>query len=668
MNKKNLINVIYVVIALFCLILFTFFMVSFSTNNIHDQCNIDCSDRGSSWKQQDGKCECICADNWTGENCEKCAPGYYQVNRFSYTNKRTETVCKKCETCDETKGIVETSLCENGRNSICMKCGDGKFASEGQCNTCTNCDEQPNKRFDKPCQLNADSVCVDNTCNEGEYFNSSTGSCTACTTCIDTEKQLSECTFSYNRKCVETCPDGYFSENGKCIKCQSCNSTQIETLQCTNYHDRVCLDCAYDEYPKNNTCHPNICNDFQYMDLECLEMNKDKDDSQIKDTCCKLCTICDTPTNNIYINSCSASEDSKCGHECPSDEYFIDEVTTRTGEKVNQCIKCSSCSYNEIAIQECSDDSNNKTTKNVKDRICIPTGKVPYPYSEQLCPSCFPETTNTSYFSDFTQYNKCETSRVCTDASKSKVCAVSSAFTGNCVNGLCEVIDSQYCSTSSDGGLVGSSICNENGNYPKIYEDGTEIPKSDLLLNGDCGSNKSTFYYNKSDPTQVIFIPEDHNSPLNDHTIPSFEPSPAVATFNGQTYTTPEGVSYGDGCFVYSSVGKYDNTPCSDTNKCPDGYECNNDGYCKITNQKPVIITDPSSIDYDCVFNPSEFSILQQQWCSSDPVDPKCINDDNNDELMDVDSNLKILCGRDDNDVPVSCMINSDGTHLKYKP
>ena len=82
---------------------------------------------------------------------------------------------------------------------------------------------------------------------------------------------------------------------------------------------------------------------------------------------------------------------------------------------------------------------------------------------------------------------------------------------------------------------MGSSICNENGNYPKIYEDGTEIPKSDLLLNGDCGSNKSTFYYNKSDPTQVIFIPEDHNSPLNDHTIPSFEPSPAVATFNGQT-------------------------------------------------------------------------------------------------------------------------------------
>lgn len=669
MNKKVVINGIYVCVTLICLTLFIFFMISLSTDAKHDQCNIDCSNRGSSWKQQDGQCNCVCSDNWSGKNCEKCSDGYYSTGTFNYNTSKNELVCKKCQVCNEANGEIESTLCQNGHNSVCAKCEDGKFAQNKRCNTCTNCDEQPTKRFEKPCQLNTDSVCVDNTCNDGEYFNSVTD-CTTCSTCSETEKQLSECTQSYDRKCVDTCPVGYFTSDdddvAKCIKCKTCSSQQIETLQCTNDHDRVCLDCAYDEYPKNNTCQHTICNNNEYVDLNCLELNKGKQDSELKDKCCKSCTVCNSSPNDIYIQGCSASKDSKCGFECPSDEYFIEEVTTRADEKVNQCILCSSCSSGAIIMQECSDESNNKTTKNVKDRVCIASGKVPYPYSEQLCPACFPETTNTSYLDDFTQYNKCETSRVCTDASKSKVCSQRAVFTGNCVLGLCEVDGSQYCSTDTEG--VGTEICNENGNFPKTYEDGTEIPSSDLLLNGNCGSNKSVVFYNKTDPTNIILIPEDYNSPLNGSTIPSFDPSQAQATFNDQTYTTLDNVSYGDGCFVYSSSGKYNNTPCSDTNKCHTGYDCNDDGYCKKTDPKPLIITDPSSIDYDCVFNPSEFSILQQQWCSNDPVDPECVDDSKLASLADNDGNLKILCGRDSNGSQVSCLVNSDGTKRKYKP
>lgn len=682
--------------------MFTMFMISKYVDSPETHCNVDCSpqlsksdcasknleNRGSSWKQSDGKCKCICNDNWTGENCDKCKSGYYEDVTWDYSNNCSKNVCNKCTTCRPEKGEYQIGDCVDGQDIICSTCPENTYVDpeSNTCNLCTDCDTKDgngvrSNRFKTKCLLNAGSVCEPNTCEQNQFNNE--GNCQDCTVCKTGEKILQDCTGTYDRKCVTECPNGYFEDEDKiCKKCQTCKSNEVEVVQCTKTNDRKCLECASGEYSHNNLCVLSPCENSQYFDLKCLELNSNETPEIIKEKCCKDCHECNNDTNKIYAKSCSVTENSVCSHECPSDDYFIESIKQSDGSTKDICIKCKSCKYNEAIIQECSNENGDITTQNTRDRICIPAGKIPYPYSVQFCPSCFPETTDNEIInSDYTRYKKCKTQRSCTEETKDLVCGIESAFTGNCVNNLCEVKDENYC--SGEEGTVGLDICDKNANYPKVYEDDTPIETKDLLLDGSCSDIDSDYYYKKSDKSVVIGpIHDSFISPLKGSQIPSDIPQyKARANIKGMNWITPEKVNYGDGCFVYDSRGRYNNQKCNDPdNPCPDSYTCI-DSLCRKQNPVNPKITEP--VDYKCIFNPSEYSKLKTTWCSDlnginckecgspneeggEPcicTEPDlCVDSQDMNGVSDM-----VDCGVDERNVPVSCYVDENNNPIKYK-
>jgi hypothetical protein len=115
--------------------------------------------------------------------CQACEAGTYR------NNIATQAACVTCKTCSATQ--IETSACGPVNDRVCQECPAGTIKSNNQCVNCPT----------------------------GKYTLDRL-TCSACTTCSTSEKQIADCLTGQNREC-QKCPTGQraASENSACTLC-----------------------------------------------------------------------------------------------------------------------------------------------------------------------------------------------------------------------------------------------------------------------------------------------------------------------------------------------------------------------------------------------------------------------------------------------------------------
>lgn len=326
---------------------------------------LDCSIGCKSCSSIDNCSECINSDFSVLDNkcVSECPDGMTKVG--NYCQKCIDSLCKKCnvnapEKCNECQSgfllnYICNSQCPNGyypnnqskscdlcydrcktcsEKGLCLTCKDNFYYNKGICETnCSKGTVEINKICEE-CNINYCEACASSSSSKG--FD--------CTDCDDSH-------YLYQGKCIDKCPDGYYSSTDnicmKCINnCETCESSSI------------CISCQNNYFFYNKTC-TNLCPDGYYSDISS-----------------KTCLKCD-----VSCQSCYGQSNDKC-MKC-TNGYFkknsscikIDENACDFGQYLDvKALECRLCNLNPNcieckSIEQCFTCKNNYIASNGK---CIP--------------------------------------------------------------------------------------------------------------------------------------------------------------------------------------------------------------------------------------------------------------------------------------------------------
>ena len=493
-------NIIYVVFPVLVLYFIIQFIISYNSSDSNEKCNILCGGVGSVYKD-DGKCLCDCPEGYTGESCEFVKPGYYR------TGDGTVARTKKCE---NRHRKYTASPASEYIDTRCEKCPDGFYADGDECKKCTDCDAQDGKYFIQKCLNNADAKCGNQSCGDGQYYDTSSKLCTDHTIC---DLYASKGTQSYDAKCATSCLVDEFVSGQVCTKCTTCDPmTEIEKLACTNDQDRVCEKCPPGHYVEDGECVPSKCPDGWWYD-------------GVK---CRRCVNC-KGAGYVYEKTCGVANNAKCAKRCPYGGYYMRKDLD--GNYV--CERCTTCNENEFKVSDCEEWTGGEE-KETSDTVCVPKGYVGYPYAESKCTSCKMGRMNPDFrFKPDNAYRRCQSNNRCVS---NLDCNVTTEQTGKCdPNGFCEMHPTFYCGGSGKCD-TDKHVCSSLPSYyyPSLEEGGVDdffppemlpsnnynqVAKGKLKLKLNTSGGGSLDYESKSryDWGDTCYVNEDesHNCVMN---------------------------------------------------------------------------------------------------------------------------------------------------------
>ncbi|ETN73227.1 laminin EGF-like protein [Necator americanus] len=260
---------------------------------------------------------CECPENFAGNSCESCAPGYRRVNNQLYGGR-----CEKCscqghtDTCDPFTG--ECTNCKHNTTGVrCELCLPGHYGNPslggelGACRPCA-CPTAENSRSAE-CVMTQLVVAGPAASQEDAYV------CTAC------ER-------GYEGNKCEVCADGFFGnpleKNGTCKECECNGNIDLMAIGNCDSETGKCLKCIGDTTGE----HCEAC--------ECDPLGSDGD-------------ICDLHSGQCVCKP--GVTGLKCD-QCQPNHYGLDEEGCKgksaIGERCDQC-RPSYFNFTDAGCQFC---------------------------------------------------------------------------------------------------------------------------------------------------------------------------------------------------------------------------------------------------------------------------------------------------------------------------
>ncbi|EYC00933.1 hypothetical protein Y032_0112g342 [Ancylostoma ceylanicum] len=289
---------------------------------------------------------CECPENFAGNSCESCVPGYRRVNNQLYGGR-----CEKCscqghtDTCDPFTG--ECTNCQhNTTGERCELCLPGHYGNPslggelGACRPCA-CPTSENNRSPE-CVMTQLVVAGPAASQEDAYV------CTAC------ER-------GYEGNKCEVCADGFFGNplegNGTCTECECNGNVDLMSIGNCDTETGRCLKCIGDttgehcELCKENhwgsalehTCKPCGCHHVGAESPQCS--NVDGECSCKENYIGKQCDRCVDGHGDIE-NGCPACECDIVGSIGDQCDAVSGQCTCKQGVFGKRCDQCRPSYFN----------------------------------------------------------------------------------------------------------------------------------------------------------------------------------------------------------------------------------------------------------------------------------------------------------------------------------
>ncbi|KAL4482616.1 hypothetical protein ABPG73_021276 [Tetrahymena malaccensis] len=310
---------------------------------------------------------------YNGNCVSNCPAKTYQTNSKLYLQNNTcSSTCQngtfpdkstnKCQKCDST-----CLTCSAGTNTDCLTCSSPNYLQTDK-NSCLP------------------------TCKSNEYQDSSSNKCAPCnvtcatcsgpasTQCLTCQAGQLLYTSPDNKKtCINSCPDGYFSDTKNNV-CAQCNSS---CLTCASPGDnKSCLTCAPNLYLLNGQC-VNSCPQKYYS------TTSTNPQTMICKQCYQDCLTCSGPQSTdcktCQLPNYFVAATSQCLPNCPPKFYKNDPLAlcsacdpscaNCSGPSANQCTSCTGSSYldGNSCVNTCSPGkfaNQNDNTCTACDQTC----------------------------------------------------------------------------------------------------------------------------------------------------------------------------------------------------------------------------------------------------------------------------------------------------------
>ncbi|KAJ1309369.1 hypothetical protein OPQ81_006148 [Rhizoctonia solani] len=295
---------------------------------------------------------CVCAEGFSGPQCEQCAPGFFGPS------------CQKCQDACCEDGMTGSGKCLGSKNKTSSElcgCEKGTCGSDGSC-TCNPGWADPTS------SQNATAKC--SVCAPG-FFQDASGECQVCsqgcTACASPSGVCTTCQAKFTpdsndrAKCTPatnstttTCPDGQFLDPATST-CASC-SPLCKT--CTGPLSTQCIACGAGQFMSpGNRCvavsSGGVCQGTK------LVANNAKG---ICDACPSTCTSCSIPSFSVISTpaqiTCSAclpgfvlTPAKRCERTCPAGTF----VSPQDGFTCTPCDgSCAECTGEATFCSACS--------------------------------------------------------------------------------------------------------------------------------------------------------------------------------------------------------------------------------------------------------------------------------------------------------------------------
>jgi len=195
------------------------------------ECPNNCDECSNEFKCD--KCQVGFYLNHNNECVEACLDGYFSDKNGKCEKCEAGNLCKICDIKDKNKCIE----CKNGlfldliKNQCVITCPDGTMVSGSNCiscgNDCLKCENINKCKICKADFFNFEGKCIEK-CPEGYYSNKYKGECIACQSkdCLSCNGEAQEKCFKckqgkvlYQGNCIDKCPTGTIDneKNGFCI-------------------------------------------------------------------------------------------------------------------------------------------------------------------------------------------------------------------------------------------------------------------------------------------------------------------------------------------------------------------------------------------------------------------------------------------------------------------
>ncbi|XP_060697526.1 proprotein convertase subtilisin/kexin type 5-like [Hemiscyllium ocellatum] len=343
--------------------------------------------------------ECSVCDGPDSDDCEGCAnPSLIihdgQCLKFcpegTYTDKETE----ECQECHKT-----CRTCEGPDSTDCVYCRDGMIKNrQGHCvmhkdcalnmymdKICKPCHKKcyrcygPTEHDCLSCNHNhflLNTTCVD-TCPDGYYTDQNRRQCFAChKSCeICNGRSSTQCLtckanwYRLNLMCVKTCGSGHFANESSGV-CENCHASCKE---CWGPGETECLSCQDNNFlmKSENKCFPS-----------CPEQYYENKWEQACERCHPSCKTCDGK-GPIRCTSCYwgfQMYGSICSSQCFAGEYLLSEDPETQCEKCHDtCLECKGPGPNNCT------DCHLGLLINLADGKCLNCCKSALPDFEDCC-------------------------------------------------------------------------------------------------------------------------------------------------------------------------------------------------------------------------------------------------------------------------------------------
>ncbi|XP_076043694.1 extracellular matrix organizing protein FRAS1-like [Oratosquilla oratoria] len=219
-----------------------------------------------------------------------CSPGYFE----SHTPRSTR--CREC--------YFSCLTCEGEGPLACTSCPEGfTLTQQGSCEE--HCPRGTYRTEDGLCTICSDASCA--TCSEDG------ASCTSCPPSLQ---------LLFGR-CVDKCPEMFFSDEGADGECRECHWTCGD---CLGPEQEDCLSCAPNVFRQNNACVAQCPSGYFAEGIECQQ-------------CPPGCSQC----NGTFCTSCRPPyllQGGQCHASCPQGSFA--NIWDHTCHECNaNCQECS---------------------------------------------------------------------------------------------------------------------------------------------------------------------------------------------------------------------------------------------------------------------------------------------------------------------------------------
>ncbi|ELP90256.1 hypothetical protein EIN_339370 [Entamoeba invadens IP1] len=313
-------------------------------------------------------CSTMCQQkkcNISNGMCTLCIDNYVVTSPFS-------TNCIMCSAWNK-----DCVTCATNFTQKCVKCKNGKFASNGKCQDC-----------DSTCGGACDGVSGHCTGCTATYVPSNTNlsvciSCQVfdmnCESCVTDERKCIKCSTpnmypdDTSRTCVScsttcggscdatngictTCQDNFVFQSTKSRVCEQCSTFDAHCAKCSSAFDRKCVMCNNGYYPDEI----GVCVQCSTINTNCTSCSQTV----------KKCLACKDPqylTLNGICSNCEIGTYKKTETTCESC-YFATE-------------NCNVCSTYSVAVSNCTSCMTNFVLNGGECQLC-PSGKYYNPNSK----------------------------------------------------------------------------------------------------------------------------------------------------------------------------------------------------------------------------------------------------------------------------------------------